>query len=94
MAVSNNRPPKNEFTSGGVILSGEHSGNEFTIAIGDELDIFMQMVDAFNQKDVAAISEFSADSVSILGAEGNLNYVTQADCKGMFSAIDSLSLGN
>ena len=91
LAVSNNRPPKNEVTSGGVILSGEHSGNEFTIAIGDELDIFMQMVDAFNQKDVAAIWEFSADSVSILGAEGNLNYVTQADFEGMFSAIDTLS---
>jgi len=82
---------QNEVTSGGVILSGEHSGNEFTIATGDELDIFMQMVDAFNQKDAAAIWEFSADSVSILGVEGNLNYVTQADFEGMFSSIDSLS---
>ncbi|MDZ7755990.1 hypothetical protein [Rhodohalobacter sp.] len=80
-----------ELQSGGLILSGELSGSEFTIATGDELDHFMQMVEAFNQMDAAAIWEFSADSVSILGAEGNLNYVTQADFEGMFSTIDSLS---
>jgi uncharacterized ubiquitin-like protein YukD len=82
---------QNEVTSGGVILSGELSGNEFAIATGDELDNFMQIVEAYNQKDAAGVWEFSADSVSILGVEGNLNYVTQADFEGMFSAIDTLS---
>lgn len=80
-----------EPTSGGMITTGELSGSEFAIATGDEMDNFMEMVEAFNLMDASGIWAFSADTITLQGADGITAEVTVSDFEGLFSTIDSLS---
>lgn len=80
-----------EIPTSGKIMSGELSGSEFAIATGNELDNFMKIVEAFNRMDAEGIWAFSADTVSMRGADGTQGHLTQADFEGLFSTIDSLS---
>jgi len=80
-----------ELPTNGMIMTGELSGSEFTIATGDEYQTFMQMVEDFNRMDAEALWAHSADTVSFQTADGNVGPLTKADMAGMFSAMDSVS---
>ena len=80
-----------ETPSNGMIMSGEYEGDEFTIATGNEDEIFMDMAEAFNRMDAEALWAYSADTVMMRNIEGVEIPLTQADMAGFFSSADSLS---
>lgn len=77
--------------TGGMIVEGDFSGSEFTIAEGIEMDTFMEMVEAFNNMDAAGIFAHSADAVTMLSDDGSTVQITQSAFEGLFSTLDSLS---
>ena len=80
-----------ERSSNGIITTGEYEGNEFTIATGNEDEIFMDMAEAFNRMDAKALWSYSADTVMMRSVEGVEVALTQADMAGFFASADSLS---
>jgi len=87
------QPVQNEQVpvSNGMVLTGDMEGKAFTIAPGNEDEIFMDMVEAFNQMDAEALWANSADTIIFHQSDGTSGPLTQADMAGLFSTIDSLS---
>lgn len=82
---------RQEVPSNGKVLTGELSGNEFTIATGNEDEIFMEMIESFNRMDAEALWSNSAETVTMHSADGTVNQLTQDAMAGFFSTLDSLS---
>lgn len=80
-----------EKATSGMILSGDHNGKAFAMATGNEPEIFMEMVDAFNNRDAEMLWTHAADTITMHAADGMVRPMTQADMAGFFSAADSLS---
>jgi uncharacterized lipoprotein YehR (DUF1307 family) len=80
-----------ENPSNGMAISGEYEGNEFTIATGNEDEVFMDMAEAFNRMDAEALWQNSADTVMMRNIEGVEIPLTESDMAGFFSSADSLS---
>lgn len=74
----------------GMVLTGEMEGSAFAIAEGNEVDLFMKMVEAFNNMDVDALWAFSADTITFHTTDGYEGPFTKADMAGLFSTVDSL----
>lgn len=79
-----------EVPSNGMVMSGEYSGSAFTIATTYEDEIFMDMVEAFNNMDAEALWASATDTVMFHQADGTVGPLTQADMAGFFSTVDSL----
>lgn len=76
--------------SNGMVLTGDMGGQAFSIATGNEDELFMDMVEAFNNMDVEALWINSADTISFHGVDGSVGPLTKADMAGFFSTVDSL----
>ena len=74
----------------GMVLHGANEGKEFLIATGNEDEIFMEVVDAFNRMDIDALWEVSADTIIFHGVDGTVGPLTKSDMSGMFSSMDSV----
>jgi len=79
-----------EPVTGGIIVSGDLQGNEFSIATGEVVDNFLAMVEAFNNMDAEAVWAYSADTISMYSADGSVVPMTKADMAGFYSSADSL----
>lgn len=80
-----------EIPSNGMAMTGDYSGSTFTIATTYEDEIFMDMVEAFNNRDAEALWESAADTVMYHQSDGTVGPLTQADMAAFFSSVDSLS---
>lgn len=80
-----------EVPSNGMVMTGDYSGSAFTIATTYEDEIFMDMVEAFNNMDAEALWESAADTVMFHQSNGTVGPLTQADMAAFFSSADSLS---
>jgi hypothetical protein len=80
-----------EAPANGMVLTGGLSGNAFTIATGNEDEIMMDLIEAFNRMDAEALWASSADTISFHRSDGTVGPLTQADMAGFFSTVDSLS---
>jgi hypothetical protein len=81
---------KAQDTSNGMVFTGDLKGNAFTIATGDAYDIFLNVVDAYNQRDASAIWLHSADTVAYHPSSGGVVPMTKDHMAGFFSTVDSL----
>lgn len=80
-----------EVPSNGMVMTGDYSGSAFTIATTYEDEIFMDMVEAFNNRDAEALWASAADTVMFHQSDGTVGPLTQADMAAFFSSVDSLS---
>lgn len=77
--------------SNGMVMTGDYSGSAFTIATTYEDEIFMDMVEAFNNRDAEALWASAADTVTFHQSDGTVGPLTQEDMAAFFSSVDSLS---
>ena len=80
-----------EVPSNGMVMTGDYSGSAFTIATTYEDEIFMDMVEAYNNMDAEELWASSADTIEFHGSDGSVGPLTQADMEAFFSSVDSLS---
>jgi len=91
MAGCQSSGDEQEVPSNGMVMTGEYSGSAFAIATTYEDEIFMDMVEAFNNMDAEALWKSAADTVMFHQADGTVGPLTQEDMAGFFSSVDSLS---
>lgn len=80
-----------EIASGGNVFEGEYKGQPFTIATGNEYELFMEVQKAFNNMDAEAIWQHSADTVAYRTSSGDMVPLTQNYMAEFFNSADSLS---
>jgi len=77
-------------SSNGKILTGDLAGSEFVIADGNEDEMVMDMIDAFNNMDIDGVWENIADTISFHGADGYEGPFTKDMLAGYFAEADSV----
>lgn len=79
-----------EAVSNGMVLQGSDEGKAYTIATGNEDELFMEVIDAFNTMDAEALWTHSADTITFHMVDGAVAPLTKSDMAGMFSSMDSV----
>lgn len=79
-----------EPVSNGMVLTGDMMGKEFVIATGDQDEIVMDLVGAFNRMNLDSVWMHAADTIAFHGSDGYVGPFTKADMKNLFDNVDSL----
>lgn len=90
LAVSIAWQPVQAQETAGKVMVGEFKGNGFSMATGNEGDLMMEIIEAFNDMNAAKLWEHSADTVNFLGADGVPVPLTEDAMAGLFATMDSV----
>ena len=76
--------------TGGMILTGDLKGREFTISSGDEVEKILGIQDAFDRMDAKAAWSYYADTIQFHTATGQVVPFTEADAIAFFDQAESI----
>jgi len=82
---NSDKPPAN-----GKIFTALGQDDAFIIGRGNEDELVIDMLEAFNKMDAEALWEHAADSVLFRFRDGTVDTLTQADMSAYFASVDSV----